>query len=145
MIKTLGKRLHGFLKEAVHQKLDSLGYPHQQFNAEDIDRVMRPHWFGLWRKYSRDNFPYDFPKVKELENKFKRWDGLEKALIPYLDSICTELTLSPYRDNLSDWVDKVEIGKALFVDAPMGLGKTYSIVEALVKNDNLSAVIYANQ
>lgn len=56
--------------------------------------------------------------------------------------ICSFHYLSSKRQELSEWVQKAEPGKALFVDAPMGLGKTYSIVETLVENPELSAVIF---
>jgi hypothetical protein len=47
-----------------------------------------------------------------------------------LYAVCTELALAPQRQELIGWVNKAEKGKALFIDVPMGLGKTYSIVEA---------------
>lgn len=57
-------------------------------------------------------------------------------------STCSSIYLSDKREELSKWVNRVEPGKALFVDAPMGLGKSYSIVETLVENPDLSAVIF---
>jgi len=70
------------------------------------------------------------------------WKSFKKAFNDILCVICTELALAPKRQELVEWVNKAEKGKALFVDAPMGLGKTYSIVEALADNPELSAVIF---
>jgi hypothetical protein len=70
------------------------------------------------------------------------WKSFESAFNDILHSVCTELALVPTRQELIGWVNKAEKGKALFVDAPMGLGKTYSIVEALADNLELSAVIF---
>ena len=65
-----------------------------------------------------------------------------KVFRSILYPICTKLALEGKRKELLDWPNQVEPGKALFVDAPMGLGKTYSIVEALASNPDLSAVIF---
>ena len=70
------------------------------------------------------------------------WISFKKAFNDILYAVCTELALAPHRKELIGWVNKAEKGKALFVDAPMGLGKTYSIVEALADNPELSAVIF---
>ena len=56
--------------------------------------------------------------------------------------ICTEFALANQRKELLNWANEVEQGKALFVDAPMGLGKTHAIVEVLAPDPNLSAVIF---
>jgi hypothetical protein len=57
-------------------------------------------------------------------------------------SICSEYYLSSKRSKLSGWISKTQKGTALFVDAPMGLGKTYSMVEGLATNFDLSAIVY---
>lgn len=59
-----------------------------------------------------------------------------------INPIATQLSLSEKRKDLLKWHMEASHGKALFVDAPMGLGKTYSIVETLSKNSALSAVIF---
>jgi hypothetical protein len=59
-----------------------------------------------------------------------------------LQKVCTELYLEKYRNELSGWINYVERGKALFVDCPMGVGKTYSIVKILGQNPNLSAIVF---
>jgi hypothetical protein len=85
-------------------------------------------------------------KIRTLSSQTNFLDQVDKYLAPFfqiiLNPICTEVALSGYRKELTKWVDKVEKGKALFVDAPMGLGKTHSIVEALGENQNLSAIIF---
>lgn len=70
------------------------------------------------------------------------WSIFKKSFNDIVYAVCTKLALEPHRKKLTDWVNKAEKGKALFVDAPMGLGKTYSIVEALADNPELSAVIF---
>jgi hypothetical protein len=50
--------------------------------------------------------------------------------------------LAKYREELSTWVEQVEPGKVLMVDAPMGLGKTWSIVETLATRTELSAMVF---
>ncbi len=57
-------------------------------------------------------------------------------------SVCSDLYLSSRRKELSDWAGMARQGKALFIDAPMGLGKTYSIVDTLSSNLNLSAIVF---
>jgi hypothetical protein len=85
-------------------------------------------------------------KLRKLSRQINFLDEVDKYLSPLfqriLNPICTEVALSGYRKELTKWVDKVEKGKALFVEAPMGLGKTHSIVEALANNQNLSAIIF---
>lgn len=57
-------------------------------------------------------------------------------------SVCSDLYLSSRRKELSDWAGMARQGTALFIDAPMGLGKTYSIVDTLSSNLNLSAIVF---
>jgi len=66
----------------------------------------------------------------------------EKVYWKLYYDICSFHYLSSKRHELSKWVQKAEPGRALFVDAPMGLGKTHSIVETLIENPDLSAVIF---
>lgn len=84
----------------------------------------------LWEIVTKFGYEY------KLDNFFR---GLFKSI---LYPICTELSFENKRKELIEWVDKVEEGKALFVDAPMGIGKTHSIVEVLSSNKALSAVIF---
>lgn len=44
----------------------------------------------------------------------------QKAFDDIFSKTCTELALEQSREELTEWVNKVEKGKALFVDAPMG-------------------------
>ncbi|MCB2168145.1 MAG: hypothetical protein KQI78_10805 [Deltaproteobacteria bacterium] len=67
---------------------------------------------------------------------------LKSIFASVLNPALTELALQPKRKELTGWVDEIEEGKALFVDAPMGLGKTYSIVETLSQNPGLSAIVF---
>ena len=58
------------------------------------------------------------------------------------EKTCTEIYLGQSRIELSSWINNVEKGKALFVDCPMGVGKTYSIAKVLGNNPNLSAIVF---
>jgi hypothetical protein len=73
---------------------------------------------------------------KEIENRIR------SLFIETRNKVCTELALDPSRKKLHDWVTRVQKGKALLVDAPMGLGKTYSITESLAEKEKLSAVVF---
>jgi hypothetical protein len=55
---------------------------------------------------------------------------------------CTQIYLEQSRNELSSWINLVEKGKALFVDCPMGVGKTYSIAKTLAQNPNFSAIVF---
>jgi len=57
-------------------------------------------------------------------------------------SVCSDLYLSSRRKELSEWAGMARKGTALFIDAPMGLGKTYSIVDTLSSNRHLSAIVF---
>ncbi len=79
-----------------------------------------------------------------LEKGFsENLDGFFKKIFRSIfHPITTELALANNREKLLSWHSEVKKGRALFVDAPMGLGKTYSIVEVLASNPHLSAVIF---
>lgn len=76
--------------------------------------------------------------------------GFEKKAREYLKRVsdeifrqaCTQAALLPKRDELLNWVNRKEKGKPLFVHAPMGLGKTYSIAQVLAAKSDLSAVVF---
>lgn len=70
------------------------------------------------------------------------WGHLESVFQQVVNKVCTELSLDPERKSLSDWVNRIEEGKALLVDAPIGLGKTYSITGVLSERSDLSAVVF---
>ena len=73
----------------------------------------------------------DLP-INERKSLFK--EIFEKA--------CTKTYLEESRKELSTWAKKIEKGKALFVDCPMGVGKTFSIAKVLGLNPNISAIIF---
>ena len=91
------------------------------------------------RSLSRDQLWEIVKKNGYEDNLDKFFRRLFKSI---LYPICTELSFENKRKELLQWVGKVDKGKALFVDAPMGIGKTYSIVEVLSSNPALSAVIF---
>ena len=125
------------LKEVVKDRLEPHGV--SDFDDNTFDNLINQHTFWLGREYSdqlrqcsrRIGFETDISDYLR-----------EKVLPGLLYPVCTEIYLSDSRKEVLDWVNKIEPGKALFVDAPMGLGKTYSIIEALTENPDLSAVIF---
>jgi len=78
--------------------------------------------------------------------------GWEDSILEYLDfsaaanffltEVLKVTSLHTDRKKLSKWTKKIEEGSALFVYAPMGIGKTTSIKNFLLKNDTISAVIF---
>ena len=76
------------------------------------------------------------------EDRIFQWDGWRKAHNKLLEKILKKLPHTENRRKLNDWVEKVKPGRALIVDAPMGMGKSSSIVSCLSDNLGLSAVIF---
>jgi len=74
--------------------------------------------------------------LKEREAFFQR------VFLSVFYPVCTKLALAVKRKELLSWLEAVEQGKALFIDAPMGIGKTYAIIEVLAANPDLSAVVF---
>jgi hypothetical protein len=124
------------LEEAITEKLESKGIkppsPSDLFNLVNRELFYKASASReqLWAIVSEKGFN------EQLDTFF------QKVFRSIFYPVCTELALKPKREELLSWPDKVEHGKSLFVDAPMGLGKTYSIVEALASNPDLSAVIF---
>ncbi len=128
-----GKPLKGIVKNRLQ--------PHgvSDFDDKTVNDVVNQHAFWLDRRYA------DPLRQRSDKVGFEAtiWGWLREEVLPnILYPVCTEIALRDKRAELSEWVNKIEPGKALFVDTPMGLGKTYSIVEALVENPALSAVIF---
>ena len=98
------------------------------------ETILSSFYYNFHETIQKLSFQVDF-----VNQVFRYADKVYWKL--YYD-ICSFHYLSSKRQKLSEWVQKVEPGKALFVDAPMGLGKTHSIVETLVENPELSAVIF---
>lgn len=68
--------------------------------------------------------------------------GIEILFDRVLQKTCTDIALEPHRQELTSWTSKAKKGTALFVNAIMGLGKTFSIVNALGSDRNKSAIIF---
>lgn len=135
--KTLVEEAEGrSFREAIQAKLASRGI--QAPATENIDRLVDQELFYK-NTPSRDQLWHIVLKVgfnESIDNLFK------KVFRSIFYPTCTELALADKRKELLNWPEAVEIGKALFIDAPMGLGKTYAIVEALAANPGLSAVVF---
>lgn len=124
------------LKDSIKEYLKSQSIP--DFDDTEIDSCISQNLLKLNRKFA--------DKIRFLS----RVVGYELTIMNFFKesfndiyySICSDLSISHGREGLSSWVDKVKKGEALFVDAPMGLGKSHSIRETLVNDLNLSAVIF---
>ena len=86
---------------------------------------------------------------KEMMNQAKKtnfMDLIDTIISPiyktFINKACNIVALSSSRSVLSSWLEKVKKNTVLFVDAPMGLGKTCSIVRTLSDDLTLSAVIF---
>ena len=123
-------------EDAIIEKLASIGIepPEQSEIAiridEDLFKKASSSRDQLWDIVSEKGFDVN------LDEFFK------KTFRSIFYPVCTEFALENKRNELLNWTNEVEQGKALFVDAPMGIGKTYAIVEALAENPDLSAVVF---
>ncbi|MCU0613463.1 MAG: hypothetical protein MUD09_00110, partial [Desulfobacterales bacterium] len=93
-----------------------------------------------WRDYRWDIRS----SIKTFKNR-SRIDvlsNLKKTFDSIFVNTCTETYLDKSRVELSKWINDVQKGRALFVDCPMGVGKTYSIAKVLAERTDLSAVVF---
>jgi hypothetical protein len=124
------------LKEAVVEHLENKGIT--KFDKKEVSLLIE----RKLANYQRLGTGLLREHAKKVGFEETIWSFFKKPFKEIFYSVCTELALQPQRTELTEWVNKAEKGKALFVDAPMGLGKTFSIVEALAENSKLSAVIF---
>jgi DNA repair photolyase len=76
--------------------------------------------------------------------------GFEAAIVHHARSVyetvfqraLTESALFESRSKLRGWTSEIEADKALLIDAPMGVGKTTAILQGLLDNREMSAVIF---
>lgn len=83
---------------------------------------------------------WDIVSKHQFSNNAK--DVLINLFYAISKSICSKIIISYKREDLTKWSTEVKQGQAIFIDAPMGLGKSTSIVETLATNPNLSAIIF---
>ena len=108
------------IKDLVHEITNKI-YSNSHINNKEFETIKE----GLLNN--------DHTIVKTLfNNKFKS--------VYY--SLCTNRFLLKYRKKLASWPEMAKQGTALFIDAPMGLGKTHSIAEGLASNPDKSAIIF---
>lgn len=127
------------LKEQVIQELNILRI---NFNEKKYDkrvkRILKEPEFDL---IDNQNIFHNL-----IRNDFDRtnfiWEGWE----PYFNMLVTKslrtLSLDEPRKKLKEWPKRVKRDQALLVDAPMGLGKSTSIIDTLTENQDKSAVIF---
>jgi len=102
----------------------------------EVDRII---YFKLHTTANDLNLVYE----KMLKNDYMEVESLFKTYFEKIyHPICTARFLTKHRKELEQWTKKAKQNTALFVDAPMGLGKTYSIAQGLASNPNFSAVIF---
>ena len=78
--------------------------------------------------------------------------GWEETISNYIDwtkgvdfiikEVLKEVPCKEKRNELNLWKERIKPGNALFVDAPMGLGKSYSIIHSLSNDRECSAVVF---
>jgi len=125
------------LKEIVESCLESHGF--SDFDEDTFNNVAQRHVLQGVSEYSEQLRQ----RSDQLGFETTIWNYLKEEVLPQLlYLVCTEIALKHSRKELLEWVNRIEPGKALLVDAPMGLGKTYSIIEGLTENPDLSAVIF---
>ncbi|MCK5610037.1 DEAD/DEAH box helicase family protein [Candidatus Pacearchaeota archaeon] len=131
---------YGAIEQAVTERMLCLGYP--KFSIDSFWRIHTEELPGHFKFDHISNELWDLTRFVDWESYISSWRGWESQYRNYIDKICEKLTLDKPRANLGQWLNEVEEGKALFIDAPMGLGKSTSIVNALSSNLELSAVIF---
>jgi len=128
-----GKSIKQATKELLEQH-DISVFDEKSFN-DSVDKRM------FWLKYEFANQLREMATEVGFESKL--WAYLNNKILPkLLSSIGTDMSLDQKREELKGWVKRAKKGHALFVEALMGIGKTYSITEVLSSDDNLSAVIF---
>ncbi|MBI9085413.1 MAG: hypothetical protein JEZ11_17590 [Desulfobacterales bacterium] len=127
--------------QTAQERINLAGFGHLQLG--DIENEF----------YRRIRLATEWDVIEECREKLQ-WVGGWKALVSsiknhvdeIIQSACVELMSSwqveERRSELSSWKDHFEKGMALFIDAPMGLGKSHSIIDALTEKKQLSAVIF---
>ncbi|MFZ2632733.1 MAG: hypothetical protein WAZ60_20690 [Desulfosalsimonadaceae bacterium] len=121
------------IKETVIEQFTAEGVPVP--DDEKIEKEIAEH-----RWHIRQTF---IPEIQKLSQKLKFSELVHKLSAEAFDELIYRVCiLSTKRKELASWVAIARPEVALFVDAPMGLGKTYSIVNTLVEHMDLSAVIF---
>jgi len=135
--EALGKSLNEAVQEAAKYHIAS------KVDLSDVDDLIDQHRHLIWlnQSYARQYLQNQALKIG-FEDKIYAWEGWQKLFDDFFMPIGTDLAMTYHRKRLFSWVDKVKPGQALFVDAPMGIGKSHSIVETLATNPDLSAVIF---
>lgn len=102
---------------------------------DEIEKEIAKHRWDIRQKF--------IPEIQKLSQQVNYAELAYKLSADAFDELIYRVCiLSTKRKELASWVTKARPEVALFVDAPMGLGKTYSIVNTLVENLDLSAVIF---
>ena len=113
-------------------------------NLDEIKNMLQQQYYRLYIDLIDEN-----PPMAQIDN-IRQQIGSEKIVLCELKSIAekfcgriiSSIAYSSQREALSKWVDNIEKGNALFINAPMGLGKTYAIATALADNPQLSAIVF---
>ncbi len=123
--------------------------PEDYIQKHLCDKGYKPDKNEIKRKISNILYRFRYINKKRIE-LLKETKGSEYALKSELlnmsksfcSSIITEIAYSYKRNELHNCFNNLEKGKATFIDAPMGFGKTHSITEYLAINKDVSAIIF---
>ncbi|MBV5343101.1 hypothetical protein JZU68_05650, partial [bacterium] len=100
------------------------------------------------------NIMYNYWIISDILNIFQHvklvgWEdsilikiNLKEKISKIVDGILHELPYRKARVELKKWIQKINTGVALFVDAQMGFGKSYSIFDMLSNSPSVSACIF---
>lgn len=134
-LKTLLTMFRGVsISEAVRTKLAEKGIESDQAVEEHINDILNIKRLTITREF------YD---AIVNNDHFQRSMNFCNSLFDHIYyTVCSETYLSGKRVELLTWSNDLKKGTARFVDAPMGLGKTYSIVDMLSSNQTCSTIIF---
>lgn len=107
---------------------------------EKIRNELESRLYG--RIYHSEQYFKNIPKSLIIQDEKAIEATIRNGFQGIVFPIITKHILEQHRGKLSAWTKQAKPDRALFINAPMGMGKTYSIAEGLASNPNLSAIIF---
>ena len=97
--------------------------------------------YNYWTKYDILNIS-EHIKTVGWEDTILNKININEKITEIVEGILQELPYRKARIELKKWITKKKTGIALFVDAPMGFGKSYSVFDILSNSPSVSACIF---
>jgi len=117
-----------------------------------VDKAQKLFQSARFNQFDSDRFEEELNQnlaSYRVREWIQRWSINQKSNLEIqaiyreiFEKTCSTIYLEQDRKNLLKWIDKVQKGRALFVDCLMGVGKSHSIVKVLGRNHHLSTVIF---